>query len=303
MNARWESLRARPPPAPGGRSRAVDPGRPAVARPRRPRTTAEPTPDRAADAVADRGADRVPEPDRRAHADPDAHAGPDRHARPRSHGHAHARPDRDADPGPDRHTRTHATADARHHARSTCTARARWSASTRTTGACRPRRSRWSTWSAAPATGATLTQKFYYKRIRSPQPLPLRTRGNDPQGWAWGLRDLLTGRAVLGAGVHEQATGPRRDRRVDRENPRPGRCHRPRRHARLGGPRLPDQRTTPSSRRRRRSWVLRERPARLDRRQVAVRVPDHRPVQDVFTRYHEWQRRVIWEGKWVVIAQ
>jgi hypothetical protein len=22
-----------------------------------------------------------------------------------------------------------------------------------------------------------------------------------------------------------------------------------------------------------------------------------------FTRYHEWQRSVIWEGKWVVIAQ
>ena len=22
-----------------------------------------------------------------------------------------------------------------------------------------------------------------------------------------------------------------------------------------------------------------------------------------FTRYHEWQRKVIWEGKWVVIAQ
>ncbi len=22
-----------------------------------------------------------------------------------------------------------------------------------------------------------------------------------------------------------------------------------------------------------------------------------------FTRYHEWQRKVIWEGKWVIIAQ
>jgi hypothetical protein len=22
-----------------------------------------------------------------------------------------------------------------------------------------------------------------------------------------------------------------------------------------------------------------------------------------FTRYHEWQRSVIWEGKWVVVAQ
>ncbi|MGP1673804.1 MAG: hypothetical protein ACTS8Z_01145, partial [Candidatus Limnocylindrales bacterium] len=22
-----------------------------------------------------------------------------------------------------------------------------------------------------------------------------------------------------------------------------------------------------------------------------------------FTRYHEWQRKVIWEGKWVVISQ
>lgn len=25
--------------------------------------------------------------------------------------------------------------------------------------------------------------------------------------------------------------------------------------------------------------------------------------RDVFTRYHEWQRSVIWEGKWVVVAQ
>jgi len=25
--------------------------------------------------------------------------------------------------------------------------------------------------------------------------------------------------------------------------------------------------------------------------------------RDVFTRYHEWQRSVIWEGKWVVLAQ
>jgi len=22
-----------------------------------------------------------------------------------------------------------------------------------------------------------------------------------------------------------------------------------------------------------------------------------------FTRYHEWQRKVVWEGKWVIIAQ
>ncbi len=22
-----------------------------------------------------------------------------------------------------------------------------------------------------------------------------------------------------------------------------------------------------------------------------------------FTRYHEWQRSVVWEGRWVVIAQ
>ena len=33
-----------------------------------------------------------------------------------------------------------------------------------------------------------LTQKFYYKRIRTHNRYTYRTLGNDPQGWAWGVR-------------------------------------------------------------------------------------------------------------------
>lgn len=147
-----------------------------------------------------------------------------------------------------------------------------------------------------------LTQKFYYKRIRTHNRYTYVTRGNDPQGWAWGVR------AYSGAAYYAK-TYTDKGKALAAIVESISRTHDPVGITVRGGTH---------------AWVVlgfrtSHDPIEPNRKTILgfyvsgplgsyadkwpYRYLNLAEFKTYFTRYHEWQRRVIWEGKWVIIAQ
>ena len=186
---------------------------------------------------------------------------------------------------------------------STSTARPRWSASSRTTGVCRRPSSRWPTWSGARATARTRDRPT---SIASPD----RTTATATRPVAT-IRRAGPGRCATSRGRNYQARAYSDKSAAINSiadsigtDEAPGRRDRQGRHARLGRARLQADVRPGRAERRRPCWactsVARSARARTDGPTSTSPSPSSARY---FTRYHEWQRSVPWEGKWVVIAQ
>ncbi len=209
-----------PPPVPGGRAGPVDPRSPCLARSPRPRTDVRADPDRDTDAGPDRSADRAaqrrprPRPPRRPHAD----ARPDRHADRASHGTPTPGPTATPTPAP---TATPAPSHARRPS-SPSVNLYRSSAMVRqyTNYWCVPAATQSMVNLVRSTSNRTLPDaEVLLQADRSHNRYAYATRGNDPQGWAWAFAPT-PGTPYIAPGVHQQAAAARRDRRVDRSDPR-----------------------------------------------------------------------------------
>jgi len=148
------------------------------------------------------------------------------------------------------------------------------------------------------------TQERYYAGIRAHNRYTYSTKGNDPQGWAWGLRTYSGGTTTYQARSFTDKTAALEAivASIDR----------------TGTPAaVPVHDGT-------HAWIVLGYKAQLDpgdpsRRTISgfyVSGPLGSPTdpwpyaymtmstfRGHFTKYHEWQRSVIWEGTWVVISQ
>jgi hypothetical protein len=146
-------------------------------------------------------------------------------------------------------------------------------------------------------------QGYIYRLTRMHNRYRYATKGNDPQGWAWSLRYFTGGRNYQAraftdksAAINAIAASIAKTRHPVGVTVRAGT------HA----------------------WVVlgykqtydRSEPAKKTLLGLYVSGPlgttaDRWPYKyltvsqfrEVFTRYHEWQRSVIWEGKWVIVSQ
>ena len=146
-------------------------------------------------------------------------------------------------------------------------------------------------------------QAYIYKLTRLHNRYRYATRGNDPQGWGWTLRYFTNGRPYY----------PRAYTNKDQAITSIW--------ASIARTRHPVGVTVYAGTH---AWVVLgyklsydlDEPAKKTLLGLYVSGPlgttsDRWPYKyltvsqfrDVFTRYHEWQRSVIWEGKWVVLAQ
>ncbi|HET8786084.1 MAG TPA: hypothetical protein VFM38_10640 [Candidatus Limnocylindrales bacterium] len=146
-------------------------------------------------------------------------------------------------------------------------------------------------------------QGYIYKLTRLHNRYRYATRGNDPQGWAWTLRYFTNGKPYY------PRVYTNKDQAIASIWASIARTRNP-----VG---VPVRAGT-------HAWVVlgyklaydTDEPAKKTLLGLYVSGPlgttsDRWPYKylsvaqfrDVFTRYHEWQRNVIWEGKWVVLAQ
>ena len=146
-------------------------------------------------------------------------------------------------------------------------------------------------------------QSYIYKLTRQHNKYRYATRGNDPQGWGWSLRYFTNGRPYY----------PRAYTNKDKAIASIA--------ASIAKTRHPVGVTVFSGTH---AWVVlgykqtydRSEPSKKTLLGLYVSGPlgtsrDRWPwkyltvsqFREVFTRYHEWQRSVPWEGKWVVLAQ
>jgi hypothetical protein len=148
------------------------------------------------------------------------------------------------------------------------------------------------------------TQQRYYTGIRAHNRYTYSTKGNDPQGWAWGLRTYSGGTASYQAHGFTNKTAAL-DAIVESI----------------------DHTGTPVAvtvHEGTHAWIVLGYKAQLDPADPSKRTitgfyvsgPLGSPndpwpyaymtmstFRGHFTKYHEWQRSVIWEGTWVVISQ
>ena len=146
-------------------------------------------------------------------------------------------------------------------------------------------------------------QGYIYKLTRLHNRYRYATRGNDPQGWAWTLRYFTNGKPYYPRAYTNK------DHAIASIWASIARTRNP-----VGVPVYAGTH----------AWVVlgyklsydTDEPAKKTLLGLYVSGPlgttsDRWPYKylsvsqfrDVFTRYHEWQRSVIWEGKWVVLAQ
>jgi hypothetical protein len=149
-----------------------------------------------------------------------------------------------------------------------------------------------------------LTQKYYYKLTRQHNRYRYVTRGNDPQGWAWAATYFSRGEATYRARAYSDKTAAvnaiaeaiRRTRNPVGVTVRAGT------HAWVVlGYRTQVSTTDPSKRTLLGLYV--SGPLGTSADKWPYRYLTVSQFRQYFTRYHEWQRSVIWEGKWVVISQ
>jgi hypothetical protein len=148
------------------------------------------------------------------------------------------------------------------------------------------------------------TQQRYYTGIRAHNRYSYSTKGNDPQGWAWGLR-TYSGNTTTYQGrsfTNKTAALDAIVESIDRTGTPVAVTVHDGTHA----------------------WIVLGYKAQLDPADPSKRTilgfyvsgPLGAPTdpwpyaymttstfRQHFTRYHEWQRSVIWEGTWVIISQ
>lgn len=149
-----------------------------------------------------------------------------------------------------------------------------------------------------------LTQKYYYKRIRQNNRYYYRTLGNDPQGWAWGLNYFSRGSARYAARAYsnKQAALEYIVASIRRTREPVGVTVRGGTHAWVVlGYRTSHDPIEPTRKTILGYYVSGPLGSYADK--WPYRYLTVAQFRMSFTRYHEWQRSVIWEGKWVVVAQ
>jgi hypothetical protein len=146
-------------------------------------------------------------------------------------------------------------------------------------------------------------QGYIYKLTRIHNRYRYATKGNDPQGWAWSLRYFTYGRPYYARAytnkdlaIKSIADSIARTRHPVGVTVRNGT------HAWVVlGYKQTIDRDEPSKKTLLGLYVSGPLGTTADRwpyKYVTVA-----QFKEVFTRYHEWQRSVIWEGKWVVVGQ
>ncbi len=146
-------------------------------------------------------------------------------------------------------------------------------------------------------------QGYIYKLTRLHNRYRYVTKGNDPQGWAWSLRYFTGGRNYQARAYSDKTAA------INSIAASIGRTKHPVGVTVYAGTH---------------AWVVlgykqtydRDEPSKKTLLGLYVSGPlgttrDRWPYKyltvaqfrEVFTRYHEWQRSVPWEGKWVVVAQ
>ena len=146
------------------------------------------------------------------------------------------------------------------------------------------------------------TQKYLYKRIRSHNRYDYRTLGNDPQGWAWGLRTYSGKPYYARAYTNKQQALNAIVASITRTGDPVGVTVRGGTHAWVVlGYRTSHDPIEPTKKTILGFYVSGPLGTTADKWPYAYLTTAQ--FKTWFTRYHEWQRSVIWEGKWVVIGQ
>jgi len=148
-----------------------------------------------------------------------------------------------------------------------------------------------------------LTQKYYYKLTRQHNRYTYSTLGNDPQGWAWALDYFSKSTDYVARSFSDKTQAVNSIAEAIRRTGHPvGVTVRGGTHAWVVlGYRYSVNLADPTKRSLLGLYVSGPLGTVSDRWPYKyLTVSDFR---DAFTRYHEWQRRVIWEGKWVVISE
>lgn len=151
---------------------------------------------------------------------------------------------------------------------------------------------------------AYATQSYYYKMIRRNNRYTYATRGNDPQGWAWGLRNFSRGTAMYAARMYsnKQQALDAIVASIARTRDPVGITIKGGTHAWVVlGYRTSHDPLEPTRKTILGFYVSGPLGSRADRWPYAYLTTAQ--FNTYFTRYHEWQRKVVWEGKWVIIAQ
>jgi len=148
------------------------------------------------------------------------------------------------------------------------------------------------------------TQERYYKGIRAHNRYTYSTKGNDPQGWAWGLRSYSGNTTTYQARSFTNKTASLEAiaESIDRTGSPVGVTVHDGTHAWivLGYRAQPDP-AAPSRRVLTGFYVSGPLGSPTD--PWPYKFMTMTDFRSHFTRYHEWQRSVIWEGTWVIISQ
>jgi hypothetical protein len=146
-------------------------------------------------------------------------------------------------------------------------------------------------------------QAYIYKLTRLHNRYRYSTLGNDPQGWAWTLRYFTNGKPYYPRAYtnKQQAINSIWASIARTRNP-VGVTVNAGTHAWVVlGYKLTYDLDEPSKKTLLGLYV--SGPLGTTRDRWPYKYLTVAQFRDVFTRYHEWQRSVIWEGKWVVLAQ
>jgi hypothetical protein len=146
-------------------------------------------------------------------------------------------------------------------------------------------------------------QGYIYKLTRQHNRYRYATKGNDPQGWAWSLRYFTGGRPYYGRAYTNKDTAIRSiaDSIARTRHPVGVTVYSGTHAWVVLGYKQTYDRTEPSKKTLLGLYV--SGPLGTTRDRWPYKYLTVAQFREVFTRYHEWQRSVIWEGKWVVVAQ
>jgi hypothetical protein len=148
------------------------------------------------------------------------------------------------------------------------------------------------------------TQRRYYRGTRTHNRYTYRTRGNDPQGWAWALRYYSKGSTTYQARAFTNKTRALYAiaESIARTGDPVGVPVRNGTHAWVVlGYKMQVDAVDPAKRKLLGFYV--SGPLRNGRDPWRYEYMSIANFRKVFSMYHEWQRRVIWEDKWVIISQ
>ncbi len=148
------------------------------------------------------------------------------------------------------------------------------------------------------------TQRYYYRLTRQHNRYWYRTLGNDPQGWAWALRYFSRNTTTYAARAYTNKTAAINaiaESIARTRDPVGVTVHRGTHAWVVLGFRQTYDPAEPAKKTLLGLYV--SGPLGTSRDKWPYRYLTVSQFKEYFTRYHEWQRKVIWEGKWVVIAQ